>query len=168
LYAERWTQITLSDERGVNIPEIIDLPGPAQLTVPLGWDVSAATEQGSIATLISPDGVVCEISDTTMSQPMNAEFMADMYESDPVESGIPSDATLLTSETHELEGTWEYARRAYLSEEKVWVNSYWVYKADEGVYEFLIVSCTGTKEQVQDAYDASDRIAAGLEIGIES
>jgi hypothetical protein len=130
--------------------------------------VSTATEQGSIATLISPDGVVCEISATTMSQPMRAEFMADMFESDPVESGIPPGATLLTSETNELEGTWEYLRRAYLSDERVCINSYWVYKVDEDIYEFLIVSCTGTKEQVQDAYDASDRIAAGLEIGIES
>ncbi len=164
LFAERIANLTLSNEQGANIPVVIDLPGPARLTVPIDWQVTEESEPGKYATLTSPAGVICRISGETMETALRAEFLANLYESDPALSGIPADVTLMTTESNELEGVWEFSRRAYLGTDHVYVYSYWLYRIEEGLFEFLVARCTGDEDQVDETYEASDRIMHGLAI----
>ena len=164
VYAQRMVPIVFSNREYPVDDEIIDLPGPAELTVPPGWTISSAAEAGTFATLIREDGITCTIEGEPMHDPLQVDFLADLYESESTLSNIPVDATLLTEETSEQEGTWEFLRRAYIGEEQVWVISYWIYRVDAGEYEFLIASCVGDETLVEETYEASDQILSGLTI----
>ena len=146
-------------------PEVIDLPGDAKFSVPLMWKVDEELQGDRFASMTTPDGITVELFGQSSDQPLHASIQADMFESDPVASKLPSDRKKLTEDTDQKEGTWEYLRRAYLGDDKVYVMSYWLYRVGEGQYEFLIARCIGTKDQVEKTYGAADAVKAGLSIG---
>ena len=163
-FAERRAQLTISGQSGINIPVVIDLPGGAEFIAPITWDVSVESEQGHYATMITQDGIICKIYGKTLDTPLNVNLLADLFESEPMVSGIPDNAVELTTEENELEGTWESVTRAYLGEDKVIVNNYWLYRIGDDEYQFLAITAFGDEDQVTEAYDASDQVRAGLSL----
>ncbi len=165
LFAERRANFTISDRPGINIPVVIDLPGDAEFAVPLTWEVTTGYETGLIATMLTPDGIVCRLLGNPLDMPLNVNLLADVYESEPATSGIPVDATPLTTEEEEYESVWESVRRAYLGDGKVFVHDYWLYRVGDGQYVFLIATSMGSEDLVAEAYSASDAIRANLYLG---
>ena len=165
LYAERNANVTLSGRTGESIPKVIDLPGSVEFAVPFGWDLTEESEGGRFATMVTPDGVMCELFGQSSDEPLHAAFLADIFESDPRISDLPADKTRLTEETDQKEATWEYVRRAYLGDGRVFVMNYWLYRVGEGEYEFLIARCTASENQIEQTYSAADQIKSGLDLG---
>ncbi len=165
-FAERNVYLTISGRQGFEIPATIDLPGDAKFTAPLSWTVTLESEPGLFATMLTPYGTICRILGNSLDEPLNVELLADMFESDFANSGIPSDATALTTKSEELEGVFKSIRRAYLGNGKIFVHDYWLYRVDDGEYQFLVTTSVADEEEVTDAYMASDAIRAGLDLGI--
>ncbi|MFH1676372.1 MAG: hypothetical protein ABIC40_05030 [bacterium] len=161
-YSERETDLTLSDSRGTTIPEIIDLPGDAQLSVPLTWKLTRESGGDKVATMTTPEGIIVELSAQSLDKPESATFLADIFEKNEQVSGIPADAVRLTDESEKREGIWEYVRRAYLVEDRMLVFSFWLYRVDYDKYEWIIARAKGTKDQIKETYSASDRVKSGL------
>ncbi|HEX9745305.1 MAG TPA: hypothetical protein VGB30_07745 [bacterium] len=164
LLADRMSSFTVSEIYGNQIPETVNLPGSAVLRIPISWDNAVDGERGAYATLISDRGIVCTLKGQEMDEPINVSLMADIYESGPGNSRIQADAVPLTEDESESEGVWEYLRRAWLSDGKVFVNDYWLYGIGDGQYQFLISTCTGDESKLQDVYSAADQITMSLTI----
>lgn len=163
IFAERMTYFTISAIQGVVIPSEIELPGGVKFTVPLSWQVLEESKDDTYASMVTPDGIMCEIGGAPMEEPFNVAFIAAIYECNYEASKIPPDAVLLTSDETSLEGTMEYVRHAWLGDGKIFVNSYWLYRMEEGMYQFLLVTCKGTEEQVEETYSANDIIELNIE-----
>jgi hypothetical protein len=166
IFAERMVDFTISGHGGIQIPELIELPGGATFTVPLTWSVTRESDQGLFATISTADGVDARLMGQSLDQPLNVGLLADIFESSEQTSGIPSNATLLTTEDGSGEGQWESVRRAYLTDEKIYVNEYILYRVESGVFQLLISACVADKDHLTEAYAASDAIHRGLELGI--
>jgi hypothetical protein len=164
-FAERITNLTISDREGFSIPVVIDLPGDATFTAPIIWDVTQESGPGLYATMVTPDGIVSRLLGQSMDEPISVNILADVFESSEANSGIPSDAVLLTTEEASYESEWESERRAYLGGGKVFVHEYILYRIGSGEYEFLISTSLGDEEQVTEAYMAADAIHAGIDLG---
>ncbi|MCX6645163.1 MAG: hypothetical protein NTY09_02220 [bacterium] len=166
LYAERTVDFTISGLEGINIPEVIELPGGATFTVPLTWSVTPESDSALFATMVTPDGIDIRLMGQSLDQPLNVGLLADIFESSEQNSGIPSDATLLTTEDDSGEGEWESVRRAYMTGEKIYVNEYILYRVESGVFQLLISACVADKDRVTEAYAASDAIHDGIDLGV--
>lgn len=168
LFAERSVDFSISGREGIIIPEVIELPGDATFTAPLDWAITANPEPGLYAEMVTSNGIEAQLRGIqTLDQPYNVVLLADIFESSEANSGIPSNATLLTTEEDHFEGDWESVRRAYLAEKMVYINEYILYRVESGVFQLLISSCTADEDQITAAYDTSDRIRAGLDLGGE-
>jgi hypothetical protein len=166
LFAERTANLTISGQEGFQVPVVINLPGDATLTAPISWTVTLESDVGLFATIVNPDGVVCRVLGQELQDPLNVELLADIFESDTPNSGIPANATSLTVEQAESEGTWESTRRAYLGDGKVFVNDYWLWRSGENQYHLLITTAVGSEDQVSETYAASDAMRYGVDLGI--
>lgn len=164
-FAERITNLTISDREGFSIPVVIDLPGDATFTAPLTWSVTQESGPGLYATMVTPDGIVSRLLGQTMDEPISVKILADVFESSEANSGIPSDAVLLTTEEASYESEWESERRAYIGGGKVFVHEYILFRIDSGEYGFLISTSVGEEDQVTEAYIAADAIHAGIDLG---
>jgi len=158
LFAERNSSLTISGEQGINVPVVVDLPGDVFFTAPLTWTVTRESEIGLYATIMTQDGLIGRILYNPLDEPINIATLADAFESSESVSGIPSSATLLTSQEYELESEWESVRRAYLGDGKIIINDYWLYRIGDGEYGFLTASVGGSDDFVTEAYEASDLI----------
>jgi hypothetical protein len=164
IFAERMVDFTISGHGGIQIPEVIELPGGATFTVPLTWSVTRESDQGLFATMVAPDGVDARLMGQSLDQPLRVTLLADIFESSEQNSGIPSGATLLTTEENSGEGEWETVRRTYLTDEKIYVNEYVLYRVESGVFQLLISACVADKDLVTESYAASDVIHDGIDL----
>ena len=165
LYAERAVDFTISGREGISVPEVVELPGDAIFTVPMGFQATIYPESGVFAEMITPDGVNCRLSGPeSFDQPYNVVLLADIYESGSSNSGIPSGAALLTTEEDSEEGVWESVRRAYMSDGKIYINGYILYRVESGVFQLLVSTCTSDEDHITEAYAASDAIRGGIDL----
>lgn len=162
LYAERSVKLNISDKVDISVPLSVELPGPAKLIVPIGWDVNQESSGDLIATLTSPSGVICQLSGQTLDEPLNVSFLAEIFESDPRLSQLPQERKFLTEEKDEREGMWQYLRRAFITARNVYVIDYWMYKIENNNYEFLYSKCIGNENQILDTYASADQIKSGI------
>jgi hypothetical protein len=165
LYAERTVDFTISGLEGISIPEVIELPGVATFTIPLTWSMTPESDPGLFATMVTPDGIDARLMGQILDQPLNVNLLADIFESSEQNSGIPSEATLLTTEENSGEGEWESVRRTYMTDKKIYVNEYILYRVESGVFQLLISACVADKDLVTEAYAASDAIHEGIDLG---
>jgi len=166
IFAERRTSITISGREGIVIPTEIELPGGIIFSVPLTWNIAGEAEPGLFATLVTPEGITCKLLAQSVDSPLNVGIMADIFEDNFTASEIPSDATLLTTETDSIEGTIEYLQRAYLGGGKVFVHDYWLVRVGEGEYVFVTATSTGDENSVEATYSASETLRANLDLGV--
>jgi len=166
VFAERRANITISGREGIVIPMEIELPGGIIFTAPILWDVTRENEGGVFATMVTSDNITCRLLAQTTDTPLNVELIADLFEDKFMLSGLPPDATLLTTDSGSMEGTWEYLQRAWLGGGQVFVNDFWLVRAGEGEYIVLTATSTGDENSVSEAYSASEHIQANLDLGV--